>query len=273
MSAQLPSTKRYAGLTADEYGTGGDQPTIVLLHGISFDRTMWRPAMDELRAIDPDRRVLAFDLPGHGDSPDATSYSFEAVLDAVRSAIVEAGLDAPVMVGHSAAVGTAAMYAARYPTSGVVAVDGSFMVGEFAALLQSMRGALAGPGFADAWARITGPVFGLDGVAPEVRAFVSETCRPRAGGRARVLGRAPGKRSQRVAGLGDGGRGRHPRVGRPGDVRHGSRAIGPRGDLAGGTPPGRPQRGLASKRALPAPGPPAPVRRAVERDRYLAAAG
>ena len=137
MSARLPSTKRYAGLAADEYGTDGDQPPIVLLHGISFDRTMWRPALDELRAIDPDRRALAFDLPGHGDSPDATSYSFEAVLNAVRSAIVEAGLDAPVMVGHSAAAGTAAMYASRYPTSGVVAVDGSFMVGDFAALVQS----------------------------------------------------------------------------------------------------------------------------------------
>ena len=83
------------------------------------------------------------------------------------------------MVGHSAAAGTAAMYASRYPTSGVVAVDGSFMVGDFAALVQSVRGALEGPGFADAWARITSPVFGLDDVAPDVRAFVKETCRPR----------------------------------------------------------------------------------------------
>ena len=59
------------------------------------------------------------------------------------------------MVGHSAAAGTAAMYASRYPTSGLVTVDGSFLVGDFAALVQSMRGALEGPGFADVWARIT----------------------------------------------------------------------------------------------------------------------
>ena len=73
MSARLPFTKRYAGLAADEYGTAGDTPPIVLLHGISFDRTMWRPALVDLRAIDPDRRALAFALPGHGDLPDATS--------------------------------------------------------------------------------------------------------------------------------------------------------------------------------------------------------
>ena len=125
-----------------------DRPPIVLLHGIELRSHHvalgpGRVARDRSRSP-----RLAFDLPGHGNSPDASSYSFEAVLNAVRSAIVAAGLDAPVMVGHSGAAGTAAMYAARYPTSGVVAVDGSFMVGELRSrCVQSVRGALEGPGF------------------------------------------------------------------------------------------------------------------------------
>jgi pimeloyl-ACP methyl ester carboxylesterase len=169
----------YADLAADDYGRSDDRPPLVLLHGLTFDRTMWRPALLELEAIDPGRRALALDTPGHGDSPDTRSYALEAVVGALRSAIVDAGLDAPIMVGHSGASGTAGMYAARYPTRGVVTVEGSLMVGDFAAMLQSMRGALEGPDFGDAWAQISDSVFGLDDVTPEVRAFVRETSRPR----------------------------------------------------------------------------------------------
>jgi pimeloyl-ACP methyl ester carboxylesterase len=178
-SGSLARTTTYADLAADDSGRSDDRPPLVLLHGLTFDRTMWRPALHELEAIDPGRRALALDTPGHGDSPDATSYALEAVVGAVRSAIVDAGLDAPVMVGHSGASGTAAMYAARYPTRGVITVDESLMVGDFAAMLQSMRGALEGPDFGDAWARISDRVFGLDDVTPAVRAFVRQTGRPR----------------------------------------------------------------------------------------------
>ncbi len=150
----MATTTTYTGLAADDYGRPDDRPPLVLLHGLTFDRTMWRAALDALGIIDPDRRAVTLDLPGHGDSPDAMSYTFEAVLGAVRSAIVGAALDAPVMVGHSGAAGTAAMYAARYPTRGLIMVAGSMMVGDFAAMLQSMRAALEGPGFADAWAQI-----------------------------------------------------------------------------------------------------------------------
>jgi pimeloyl-ACP methyl ester carboxylesterase len=174
-----PAKTTYADLAADSYGRPDDRPPIVLLHGLTFDRRMWRPALDELETIDPDRRAIALDTPGHGESPDATSYSVDAVVEAVRSAVVDAGLDAPVIVGHSGAAGTAGLYAARYPTRGVVSVEGSLMVAEFAAMLQSMRAALTGPGFTDVWARISQNVFGLDDVTPEVRAFVLETGRPR----------------------------------------------------------------------------------------------
>jgi Predicted hydrolases or acyltransferases (alpha/beta hydrolase superfamily) len=58
-----------AGLAADDYGLSDDRAPLVLLHGLTFDRSLWRPSLAELSRIDPGRRVLALDLPGHGASP------------------------------------------------------------------------------------------------------------------------------------------------------------------------------------------------------------
>ena len=88
---RIPSPT-YAGLAADKSGMPDGRPPIVLLHGLTFDRTMWRPALAELQTIDPGRRAIALDLPGHGESPDASTYVLEATVDRVHDAIVEAGL-------------------------------------------------------------------------------------------------------------------------------------------------------------------------------------
>ena len=60
------------GLAADDFGHPDHRPPIVLLHGLTFDRRMWRPALGELALLDPGRRAIAVDLPGHGELPDAT---------------------------------------------------------------------------------------------------------------------------------------------------------------------------------------------------------
>ena len=171
----------YAGLVADDVGRSDDRPPLVLLHGFTFDRRMWRPALAELETIDPGRRALAVDLPAHGDSPDpeSTSYPMQALVERVHAAVIEAALDDPVIVGHSAAAGTAALYASQYPTRGVVAVEGNFQLGAFAGMMQSLEPVLRGPGFDDAWARMTAGVFRLDEVAPDVRDFVLATGKPR----------------------------------------------------------------------------------------------
>jgi pimeloyl-ACP methyl ester carboxylesterase len=151
----------------------------VLLHGTTFDRRMWHPALEHLGMIDPGRRVLALDLPGHGESPDSSSYTLPALVERIHEAVVEADLRAPVVVGHSGATGTATLYAAEHATRGVVAVEGTLRVGGFAELVQSLEPMLRGPGFDEMWSRISGGVFGLDEVTPEVRDFVLATSRPR----------------------------------------------------------------------------------------------
>ena len=67
-SASATGTRHFAGLAANKHGSDDGRPPVVLLHGLTFDRSMWRPALDELAGLDPRRRVLALDLPGHGES-------------------------------------------------------------------------------------------------------------------------------------------------------------------------------------------------------------
>lgn len=169
----------YAGLAADDFGAIDDRAPIVLLHGLTFDRTMWRPALAELEAIDPARRAIALDLPGQGESPDAPSYDVETIVERIRAAILEAGLQDPILVGHSASASVAAMYATLYPTSGMIPVEGGFLIAPFAAMIRSMEPILRGPGFSAAWARISEHAFRLDEVPAEVRSFVEATSRPR----------------------------------------------------------------------------------------------
>jgi len=172
-------TGSYAGLAADDLGRSDECPPLVLLHGLTFDRRMWRPALSELETIDPGRRAIALDLPGHGDSPDSTSYSIPALVERVHAAIGEAGLEDPVIIGHSASAGTASVYAAQHRTRGVVTVEGTLGVGAFAGMAQSLEAVLRGPGFDDAWGRIAASAFRLDEVAPDVRDVVLATSQPR----------------------------------------------------------------------------------------------
>ena len=169
----------YAGLAADDYGSCDDRPPLVLLHGLTFDRRMWRPALTDLETMGPGRRALALDLPGHGGSPDAPSYSMAAIVERVHAVIVEARLQDPVIVGHSGSAATASMYAAQHRTRGVIAVEGTLQVAAFARMAQSLEPVLRGPGFDDAWARIIARTFRISEVAPGVRDFVLETSRPR----------------------------------------------------------------------------------------------
>jgi 3-oxoadipate enol-lactonase len=51
----------------DEAGVGGPTP-IVFLHGVGSDKSVWRPQLDHFKS---DRRAIAFDYPGYGDSDGA----------------------------------------------------------------------------------------------------------------------------------------------------------------------------------------------------------
>ena len=92
---------------------------------------------------------MAFDLPGHGDSPPRDSYDPADVADVLHDAIGAAGLAALVLVlvlvGHSIGAVLATVYAARHPTRAVPNNDQPLLAGPFGELLRSVEPVLRGP--------------------------------------------------------------------------------------------------------------------------------
>ncbi len=160
---------RWAGLAGRMHGDPiASRAPIVLLHGLTFDRRMWDPLLDSLPA---GQCAIAFDLPGHGGSQALDERGLAPVVDAISDAIAVAGLEAPIMVGHSIGGPLATIYAVSHATSGVVSIDAPLRIEPFAERLRALRPLLAGDRFAEAWAGYRAS-FGLDRLTPAERALL-----------------------------------------------------------------------------------------------------
>jgi pimeloyl-ACP methyl ester carboxylesterase len=172
------TTDRYGELAGTFVpGAGDGRPPIVLLHGLTFDRSYWEPALDALHVVDPGRCTLALDLPGHGGSPDCFR-GYEASIDQVHEAVRAVGLEGPVVVGHSLGAIVASHYAARYPTRAVVNVDQPLETDGFAASLTAMREQLAAD-FENLWQTVFFPSLHPELLPAEYEALVRSTSVPR----------------------------------------------------------------------------------------------
>ena len=140
---------RWGGLAGREL-KGDAQPGFVLLHGLTFDRRMWGPILDALPA---GRRALAFDLPGHGASPMLDARGLAPVVRAIHAAVQDAGIERPVMIGHSIGGPLASIYAGECPTAGVISIEAPIRLEGLAAGFRRAAPYLRGPGFEEAWAR------------------------------------------------------------------------------------------------------------------------
>ena len=177
-----PDRARFAGLSGSLSGIADERAPLVFLHGLSFDRRIWDPILAGLDLIDANRHVLTLDLPGHGQSPKRLPHSLQHVTELIHEAILEAGLEAglqaPVLVGHSISGGLASVYAARYPTSGVVNLDAAPDLADIAAMLQSVSDKIRGSEFAQVWQMLQGS-FRLDLLPTHAREWVEANCDPR----------------------------------------------------------------------------------------------
>lgn len=132
-------------LATSERGSG---VPIVLVPGLTFTRHVWDPIADRLAER---HRVVMVDLPGHGDS-DGSAADQRAVAERLHATLAALGVEAPVMVGHSAGAMLATGYASRWPVRAVVNVDQPLTVAAFAAFVQQKADELRGPSFTEAFA-------------------------------------------------------------------------------------------------------------------------
>jgi pimeloyl-ACP methyl ester carboxylesterase len=77
-------------------------PPLVLVHGAGSSSVLWMELVRRLVAVGPARRVLAPDLPGHGQSqPWHDAPSLVGYRDAVGTICAHLGLKRVVLCGHS----------------------------------------------------------------------------------------------------------------------------------------------------------------------------
>lgn len=71
----------------------------------------------------------------------------------MHETVLEAGLESPVVVGHSLGAIVATLYAVEHPAGGVVNVDAPMETEAFTRLLHSLAPQLRGDGFQRVWSR------------------------------------------------------------------------------------------------------------------------
>src|SRR5207247_269597 len=131
-AAQKPASSqgegRYASLDGarvyyKSYGKGNE--ALVLIHGWSCNIDYWR---DQIPDFAKRNRLIAIDLPGHGqsDKPEI-AYTMDLFARAVDAVLRDAGVERAVLAGHSMGTPIARQFYRKYPkkTLGLVAVDGA----------------------------------------------------------------------------------------------------------------------------------------------------
>jgi pimeloyl-ACP methyl ester carboxylesterase len=104
----------------------GKRPPLVCVHGAGSSSVVW---MDVVRRLSPERRVVAPDLPGHGQSdrwhpPDDVSIAMYQ--DAVGTVCAQLKVERAVLMGHSMGALVALAAAAAWPerVAGLILVSG-----------------------------------------------------------------------------------------------------------------------------------------------------
>jgi pimeloyl-ACP methyl ester carboxylesterase len=95
----MESKKTEVGSTAVSYFDKGEGKTIVLIHGFAGSKLYWEKVLPDLSL---NNRVIAIDLPGHGDSEmELENYSIEDMAGLIKEFLDKLELEEVTMFGHS----------------------------------------------------------------------------------------------------------------------------------------------------------------------------
>jgi pimeloyl-ACP methyl ester carboxylesterase len=124
---ESPAQDRFARLDAirvhyQNYGEGKD--AVVFIHGWSCNLNFWKA---NIPAFARQSRVIAIDLPGHGQSDKPQiAYSMDLFARAIDAVLQDAKVERATLIGHSMGTPVIRQFYRKYPnkTLALVVVDG-----------------------------------------------------------------------------------------------------------------------------------------------------
>jgi pimeloyl-ACP methyl ester carboxylesterase len=136
------------------YGDGKD--ALVFVHGWTCNLTFWKL---NIPAFPKHTRVIAVDLPGHGqsDKPEIT-YSMDLFARAVDAVLLDAKVERATLVGHSMGTPAIREFYRKYPgkTRALVIVDGSLKPMGNPEQMKQFLEPFRGPGYKEHAQRMVG---------------------------------------------------------------------------------------------------------------------
>jgi abhydrolase domain-containing protein 6 len=123
-NSMISSDRSWSGLTLSSVNVNGhampylERPgkgeTIVLIHGFNANKDNWNRFV---RYIPKEYRVIAFDMPGHGDSDKLSdqTYTIDYMASSVDQAVNALGISKFHLAGNSMGGWISIFYATRYP--------------------------------------------------------------------------------------------------------------------------------------------------------------
>lgn len=157
------------GMRVHYTDAGRGDEALVFVHGWTCNLSFWRW---QTPAFASRTRVIALDLPGHGESdkPQGIAYTMDLFARAIDATLKDAGVKRAVLVGHSMGTPIVRQFYRRFPdkTLALVLVDGGLRPFAPRAQMEQFVAPLRGAGFKEAMPRM------LDGMLQPVQ---SETLR------------------------------------------------------------------------------------------------
>jgi len=122
--------------------TGSKDPTLIFVHGFACALSDWD---GQVKALSPNYRCVALDLPGHGNSAKPAEPTIEALATAVNIVKDKVGSSKAILIGHSMGcrVILEAFLQSKANVVGLVFVDGSILGGDPATGVAKAQDAIA----------------------------------------------------------------------------------------------------------------------------------
>ncbi len=111
-----------------DVGNRKNKDALIFVHGWTCNTDFWKESVNAF----PEYRVIAIDLPGHGQSDKPkVEYSMDYFAKSIEAVMKEAKIKSAVLVGHSMGTPVIRQFYRLYPkkTLGLVIVDGALRPG------------------------------------------------------------------------------------------------------------------------------------------------